>query len=261
MPIAVDPTSVSSPRSKQAHRLLAGLWRRYWRSSSDEARNLLVEAYQGFVRDVVHRFAQRLPRSVERGDLLTAANVGLMGAVASFDPSRRVRFEVYAEQRVRGALLDELRSQDWLPRPWRTRFDQQKRAVQALRGELGREPNDNEVARVMGIPVGEYQHLFGAALPGAPGGSMSTAGRDDAPQLLEGLPDVRTGQPGEELTRTDLLRLMAQCMSAQEVRIAYLRYWEELSMREIGELTGLSESRVCKVHGRMLERLKGRFED
>src|SRR5262245_19197810 len=115
MPLAIDPTSVSAPRAKQRRSALAGLWRTYWKRPTDQGRNRLVEAHQPLVHEVVQRFAQRLPRSVERGDLMTAANVGLMAAVTSFDPTRRVRFEIYAELRIRGALLDELRSQDWLP--------------------------------------------------------------------------------------------------------------------------------------------------
>jgi RNA polymerase sigma factor for flagellar operon FliA len=252
-------SAVTAARPKPPRSALPSLWRGYWKRPGDQTRNRLVEAYQGLVHEVVQRFAQRLPRSVERGDLLTAANVGLMAAVASFDPTRRVRFEAYAEMRIRGALLDELRSQDWLPRPWRTRLDLQKRAVQALRGELAREPGDEEVARALGIPLLEYELRFGTALPGTPGGSMPGNDGEDALFLMEGLADVRSGPPGEEITRTELLRLLAQRMSEQEYRIVYLRYWEELSMREIGELTGLSESRVCKIHTRLLERLKDRF--
>jgi RNA polymerase sigma factor for flagellar operon FliA len=259
MHLVIDPTLVTAARPGEGNSGRGQLWRRHWKHPSDQTRNRLVEAYQGLIRDIVQRFAQRLPRSVERGDLLTAANVGLMGAVASFDPTRRVRFEVYAEMRIRGALLDELRSQDWLPRPWRTRLDLQKRTVQQLRGELGREPNDGEVARAMGVPISEYELFFGTVLPGTPVGTTYSQNGEEAPHLLDGLADMRAGPPGEELTRTELLRLLAQRMTEQEVRIVYLRYWEELSMREIGQLTGLSESRVWKIHARLLERLKDRF--
>jgi RNA polymerase sigma factor for flagellar operon FliA len=212
------------------------------------------------VREFVVRFAQRLPRSVDRGDLATAANVGLMAAVESFDPARKVRFEVYAEARIRGAVLDELRTQDWLPRPWRTRLDLQKRTLESLRSELGREPTDDEVASAMGLPFEEYETLFGTVLPGAPAGSMPLGENgEEFASRLEGVVDPRSGQPGEALTRSELLRLLAQRMSEQEYRIVYLKYWEDLSMREIGELTGLSESRVSKIHARLLERLKDRF--
>lgn len=259
----MDVTARARPDGppKRAAALRAeALWLGYRRRPSDERRNRLVEAYQHLVRRVVQRFAARLPRTVDRGDLLAAANFGLMASIESYDPERRVRFESYAEMRIRGALLDELRSEDWLPRPWRQRIELQKRTREELRSRLEREPFDEEVAQAMGLPLEEYELLFGTGLPGVPGGGMP-AGDDDQALLssLEVVADPRSDNPGERLTRAELLRLVAQKMSQQEYRIVYLRYWEELPMREIGQLTGLSESRVCKVHARLLERLKDRF--
>ncbi len=259
MDLVADPIP-SNKRSPPQRSEKPALWRAFWKKPSDQRRNRLVEAYQSLVREVVNRFAQRLPRSVDRGDLEAAANVGLMAAVASFDPARRVRFELYAEMRVRGAVLDELRTQDWLPRPWRTRLDQRKRTLERLRGELGREPCDPEVASAMGLSFAEFELLFGTALPGTPAGAMpASENGEEFVSRLDGVIDTRSGPPGEELTRTELLRLLAQRMSEQEYRIVYLKYWEDLSMREIGELTRLSESRVCKIHAKLLERLKDRF--
>ena len=125
---------------------VALLWVSYRQRPCDEHRNALVEAYQDLVRDVVRRFAIRLPRNIERGDLMTAANVGLMAAVGGFDPLRGVRFSSYCERRIKGALLDELRTQDWLPRPWRQRIELHKRTLERLRSETGREPHDPGVA-------------------------------------------------------------------------------------------------------------------
>lgn len=253
-------TSNDRTQTSPARRAKPALWRAYWKKPGDERRNRLVEAYQGLVGDVVLRFVARLPRSVDRGDLETAGSVGLMAAVGSFDPTRKVRFEIYAEMRIRGAILDELRAQDWMPRPWRTRLDHQKRALETLRAELGREPSGHEVAQAMDLSFEEYELLFGTALPSAPTGSMPHAENlDELTSRLEGVEDTRGNAPGEELTRAELLRLVAQRMTEQEYRIVYLKYWEDLSMREIGELTDLSESRVCKIHAKLLERLKDRF--
>ncbi len=239
---------------------LERMWASYRKSTTDARRNCLVEAYQPLVREVVRRFAYRLPRSVERGDLDTAANFGLISAIQGFDPSRGVRFESYCELRVKGALLDELRNQDWLPRPWRTRIELHKRICERLRASQNREPGDEEVALEMGMPLVEYRHVFGVGLPGAPLGSMSTEeGGEDAVPGLDVLEDTHGDAPGEKLTREEILRLVTQKLSVQEYRIVYLKYWEELSMREIGELMRLSESRVCKVHARLLDRLKDRF--
>lgn len=241
--------------------VLLVLWEAFWADPKDEHRNVLVESYQRLVEDVVRRFAVRLPRTIDRGDLRTAANVGLMSAVCSFDPSRGVRFESYCEMRIRGALLDELRTQDWLPRPWRQKIELQKRTVEKLRAELGRSPQDQEVAKAMGLSLETYEHLFGIGLPGAPTGSMPVHenSEEGGGQGLEVVADTRSDAPGEKLTREEILSLVASRLSEQEYRIVYLKYWEELPMREIGSLMGLSESRVCKIHARLLERLQDRF--
>jgi RNA polymerase sigma factor for flagellar operon FliA len=252
LPRRVDP--------KDKRKTVERLWTSYRKSTTDAARNRLVEAYQGLVREVVRRFAYRLPKSVERGDLDTAANFGLISAIEGFDPSRGVRFESYCELRVKGALLDELRNQDWLPRPWRTRIELHKRVTERLRAEQNREPADEDIAVEMGMPLEEYRQVFGVGLPGAPLGSMPSeeSGEESVPGL-EILEDLHGDAPGERLTRDEILKLVTQRLSVQEYRIVYLKYWEELSMREIGEIMRLSESRVCKVHARLLERLKDRF--
>lgn len=249
-------------RALRAPRALAldELWRRYAHHRDDATRNLLVERYQGLVEEIVRHFAQRLPRSVDRGDLGTASNVGLMAAIEGFDPTRGVRFESYCELRVKGALLDELRSQDWLPRPWRQRIEQHKRVVERLRSELVRDPDEGEVARAMELPLSEYRQFFGVGLPGTPAGGVATAhDEEDAFPGLEIVPDDASGSVEEKLTREEILRLVAQRLTVQEYRLVYLKYWEELSMREIGALMHLSESRVCKMHQKLLERLSERL--
>jgi RNA polymerase sigma factor for flagellar operon FliA len=246
--------------SRARERDLSRLWRAYRKKPRASVRNELVELYQDLVRDIVRRFAGRLPRRVDPGDLTTAANVGLMASIESFDPERGVRFESYCELRIKGALVDELRTQDWLSRPWRSRIERHKRTLERLRADHGREPIDEEVAREMGMPLSEYSQLFGQGLPGAPTGSMPAwdGGRDEA-HSLDVVPDPSEEGPGDKLTRDELLHLVAQKLSEQEYRIVYLKYWEELPMREIGQLEGLSESRVCKIHARLLGRLKDRF--
>ena len=242
-------------------RELRRLWSAYRRTPNDRARNRLVEWYQPLVREFVRHFAYRLPRSVERGDLDTAANFGLISAIEGFDQARGVRFEAYCELRVKGALLDELRSQDWLPRPWRTRLELQKRTCERLRSTHNCNPTDQEVAAEMEMPLDLYQQIFGVSMPGTPQGSMPTE-EGEGSELFPGVdivPDPHSEAAREKLTRDELLRLVAQRLSVQEYRIVYLKYWEELSMREIGELVNLSESRVCKIHARLLERLKDRF--
>ena len=156
-----------------------------------------------------------------------------------------------------GALLDELRIQDWLPRPWRARLERHKRVIEELRSRHGREPREDEIAAALELPLEEYSLYFGR------GGPLSTPslGHGDAADgaLIDVVADTHSDAPGERLTREELLALVAQRLSPQEYRIVYLKYWEELPMREIGELEGLSESRVCKIHTHLLERLQERF--
>lgn len=254
-----QPKSVVGSVELDSDESLDPVWQSYWNDPTPERRNRLVVAYQVLVRRMVGRFCAKLPRTVDPGDLTTAANVGLMDAISNYDPDRQVRFEVYAEHRIRGALLDELRSEDWLPRPWRQRQEQHKRTLESLRSRLEREPYDHEVAEELGLRFDEYESLYGVRLPSAPGGSGNDW-EDEYGAGLDVVPDPRAALPSDSLTRVELTRLMAQRMTEQEYRIVYLKYWEELPMREIGLLTDLSESRVCKIHSRLMERLKDRFQ-
>jgi RNA polymerase sigma factor for flagellar operon FliA len=248
-------------RAAQKDRAMRRLWRAWRKTKSDEARNELALAHQDLVGSVVRRFALRLPRSVDRGDLQTAANFGLMAAIEGFDPTLGVRFESYAELRIRGALLDELRNEDWLPRPWRTRLERHRRVVEELRSRKGGEPSESEIAAALELSLTEYRQLFAVSLPGAPNGAHTLATGESSGDLdtLEVVVDPRLDAPEERLSREELLRLVAQRLTEQEYRIVYLKYWEELSMREIGELEDLSESRVCKIHTKLLERLQDRL--
>ena len=254
---SIDARSEAPPKTR-----LESLWAEFRADESDLNRNALVVEYQPLVTQIIRRFAVRLPRSVDRGDLVTAANVGLIRAIYGFDPERGVRFESYCELRVKGSLLDELRSQDWLPRPWRQKIEQRKRTTEALRRELGREPLDDEIASAMGLAVDVYQQTFGTGLPGAPAGSMPAGDASDdgyGVSALEVVPDQDLEAAGERLSREEILGLVGQRMTDQERRIIYLKYWEEMPMREIGEVTGLSESRVCKIHTGLIARIQDRF--
>ena len=252
--------SKAPSKAVSADQARAALWAAYASGPCDDTRNALVEAYQHLVVEIVRRFGRRLPRSVDPGDLMTAGNVGLISAVGGFDPERGVRFESYCELRVKGALLDELRTQDWLPRPWRHRVELRRRTTERLRSERGREPDDQEIAQEMGLSQADFRKYFGTRVPTNPTGSMpNDDGSDDAMPALDVVPDKSSEGPGERISREELLSLVAQKLSKQEYRIVYLKYWEELPMREIGQLTGLSESRVCKIHSRLIERLRERF--
>jgi len=139
-------------------------------------------------------------------------------------------------------------------------LEERKRTEERLRRELNREPNDEELAEAMGMTIEYYDQRFGVGLPGAPTGSMpSGEGADDGMPALEVVADPEADAPHEALSKNELLGLVTDKLSDQEYRIIYLKYFNDLPMREIGQLTGLSESRVCKIHARLLDRLKDRF--
>ena len=255
------PTAAALRARKPRSSPIESLWRSYARRPCDEHRNRLVEHYQPLVGEIVRRLAARLPRLIDRGDLDTAANFGLIAAISGFDPARGVRFEIYCEHRVRGAVLDELRNQDWLSRPIRGRLEQLRRVSEELRARLGREPLEAELAQEIG-PGENRRSLeqglrtdFATPIVSGRGGESG----EEAMAALEVLADPDSDAPRERLGSDDLYRLVAQRLTVQEYQIVYLRYWEDLSLREIGEVLHLSESRVCKIHMRLLERLKERL--
>ena len=256
-----QPARPPGKRATTSDKPCERLWLAYARSPGDESRNRLIEHYQPLVAQIVRRCAARLPRLIDRGDLDTAANLGLIDAIEGFDPARGVRFEAYCERRVRGALLDELRNQDWLSRPLRGRLGELQRMREDLRSRLGREPSEAEVSGGLGsrdlrqgFALGMSASFASPVLTG-----MAEEPGEDSLGGLEVLADPDSDAPRERLGSDDLFRLVAQRLSGQEYRIVYLRYWEDLSLREIGEVLQLSESRVCKIHARLLERLKERY--
>jgi RNA polymerase sigma factor FliA len=138
------------------------------------------------------------------------------------------------------------------------RLERHKRARERLLAEHNREPSEDELARELELSATQYRRFFGGALPGAANG-LRPRGCGEESSSLDVVADTQSDAPGEKLSRDELLRLVAQRLTEQEYRIVYLKYWEELSMREIGQLEGLSESRVCKIHLRLLGRLKDRL--
>ncbi|MEY2746692.1 MAG: polymerase sigma factor FliA [Planctomycetota bacterium] len=248
-----------APARRKAVDPVARLWRAWRKRGGEDERNALVEHYRPFALDIVRRFALRLPPTVDRGDLETASQVGLMQAIEGYDHERGVPFESYCDLRVRGALVDELRHMDWVPRPVRARLEQRRRVLERLRAEFEREPSDEEVAADMGMPVAEYRQFFGAALVDGPQAAWVDEEGEDAPTALDRVADENAASPFEDLTRVEILGLVAQRLSEVEYQVVYLRYWENLAMREIGEMLSLSESRVCKIHMQVLARLRERF--
>ena len=237
------------------------LWREFLQLGGRARRQCLIEHYAPLVRGVGIKLAVRLPSSIELADLVQSGTFGLMEAIDRFDAARAVRFEGYAAQRVRGAMLDELRAQDWVPRTVRARGREVERAREAVALRLGRSATDRELAAELRIGLRELRlatrpvHVSSADrldedLPGA-GGVAQQRGQHRPPHPV--LAAVH-----RETVR-ELWSAVAQ-LGDRDRTVLRLYYLENRTLAEIGDLLGVTESRVCQLHTRMVARLRGRME-
>ncbi len=242
---------------------VARIWVEYKRTHAKEYYDTLVECYLPLVRYTAERIWGKLPRGVELDDLFSAGVFGLMGAIDAFDLDRGVKFETYCTPRIRGAILDQLRSEDWVPRLVRSRAHRLDAAWDTLRVELGRNPTEEEMARQMGVPMSEYYHI----VKEANAVSMTSLDRrwgedeDDGVKELDIVQDSRSENPLRQIQQKDLKELITRGLNKKERLIIVLYYYEELTMKEIGETLGLSESRVSQMHAAILLRLRKLLAD
>lgn len=242
------------------------LWRRYLEEGDAEARQALVQRYVRVVRYVAGRMAIGLPHYVEYNDLVSAGLLGLIQAVDNFDHLRGIKFETYAIPRIRGAILDELRSQDWFPRSLRRKAKQLESAYAQLEVRLGRPATDAEIARELKIDVDELDGLVGeVALATVLSLDADSSGEESDQQSSLGdyLPDPRSEEVERSLAEQEMRSLIAQRLEElpeKEQLVLVLYYYEELTLKEIGEILDVTESRVCQIHTKAIMRLKGKIE-
>ena len=239
------------------------LWSRFHKSKDDQARNGLMEQYLPIVKYTAERLYSKLPDEVELDDLISAGIFGLMDAVNAFDPARGVKFETYCAPRIRGAILDELRSMDWVPRLVRSRAHKLNEAMQALEASLGRKPNEKELSAQMKISMREFRKLqrdaHAVGLVSLSRKWFETDSHKDVREI-DVLEDKKSDDPYRVAQRRDLKELMTRGLSRAERLIIVLYYFEEMTMKEIGETLDLSESRVSQMHSSILGRLKQQLE-
>jgi len=235
------------------------IWAEYTRTRSDALRNALIEKYLHIVRYSAERIHAKLPDEVELDDLISVGVFGLMDAIAAFDPERGIKFETYCAPRIRGAILDELRSMDWVPRLVRSRANKLTAASRQLEAELGRTPTSDEMARRLTVPLTEYERM---AKDASAIGIVSLSrklfegeGGQDVTEV-DVLEDRRAIDPIRETQRRDLKQLIANNLSRAERLIVILYYFEEMTMKEVGAALDLSESRVSQMHSSILTRLR-----
>ncbi len=238
-------------------------WKQFKKKGDDESRNKLLEHYLPLVKYAAERLRTKLPDEVDVDDLMSAGIFGLIDAVDAFDPKRGVKFETYCSARIRGAILDELRSMDWVPRLVRSRAHKLNVAMQALEAELGRTPTHQELAKQMGMPMREFEKLRrDAHAIGVVSLSRKWFETDSNKDVreIDVLEDRNSENPFHSVQRKDVKDLITKGLSRAERLIVILYYFEEMTMKEIGETLDLSESRVSQMHSAVLARLKGQLE-
>ncbi len=235
------------------------LWKQYKRTGDSQVRNRLILKYLPLVKYISDRIFARLPKRVDIRDLQSAGIFGLIRAMERFDMRRGIKFETYCSVRVRGSILDELRAQDWVPRPVRHRTQKLKAAQAELKVELGRPATELELANYLGVELKELRSL-GRESMATTLVSLSGSGDDNDPnggsQRLDLLAESGESDPVEMLQRADIAELISRNLDEKERQVLILYYYENLTMREIGRFLNLSESRVCQIHARIMGRLK-----
>lgn len=243
-------------------------WQRFAVERSPELREQLILQYTPLVKYVIGRLAITLPRVIDAEDVLSLGVVGLIDAVDRFDPSCGVKFETYAIARIRGSILDELRSLDWISRSMRERAQEIARTFARLEAEWGRAPTDEEVASTLGLEMSQYYDATLAASCvivslDAPAGTGGEQDESVGSALHESVEDPSAADPSQAAVAGEALSRLAEAIRrlADRERILLSLYYEQdLTMREIAQVLEVSESRVCQLHARALLRLRGLME-
>jgi RNA polymerase sigma factor for flagellar operon FliA len=246
---------------------LGRVWASYWEGSA-EARERLILHYAPIVKYVAGRLAAGLPQTVDQADLTSNGMFGLMDALEKFDPERQVKFETYAIPRIRGAILDELRAMDWVPRSIRFKAREVEKAQADLESKLHRGPTDQEVAGHLGISLDELHEVNTQisfvsvmALEEMVGGGGE---RGEARSLLDTLADAASADPTSALEGQEMRGLLSAAinsLSEREKIVITLYYFEGLTLAEIGEILGVTESRVCQIHTKSVGNLRNSLVD
>jgi RNA polymerase sigma factor for flagellar operon FliA len=261
---APKPLSRPRPGNVSAEETLS-LWQSYKKSPGNaQLREKLILKYLHLVRYVVSRLPITLPISIAQEDLVSYGTMGLMEAVERFDPERGLKFETYAVTRIRGAIIDQLRFQDWIPRGVRKRSKELGEAMQRLEAKLGRVASDDELAAELGVTKTKLQVLLAESqnLVLSLDDSYGNDSSGSNVTLLDMVEDKNSPDPQGEYEATELRRRLADAIASlpeREKLLIALYYHENMTLKEIGEVISVSESRVCQLHAQAILRLRGKL--
>lgn len=240
------------------------IWQAYLQEGSAQARERLIHHYLYLVRYAVSRLLLQLPEHLDQEDLIGYGLLGLIQSLDKFDPARKVRFETYAMTRIRGAILDALRSMDWMPRALRRKAKEIEQAIQAIECRTGQPAQEEEVAAELGISLETLQQRLSETSYLVVSLDYLLSPESHLKNWEENLPDLRpASDPTQRLEKEALQQALQQALESlpeREQQLITLYYFEGLTMKEIGQLLNLTEARICQLHAQSIHRLKARMQ-
>lgn len=244
------------------------LWRRYKKEADPKARDRLILTYAPLVKYVAGRMGTNFPSHVDESDLVSYGLLGLISALERFEPERNIKFETYAIARIKGSILDELRSLDWVPRSVRSIARQIEKSTAALENKLHRPPTDKEIAKDLKLSMGEFRDALtrisnSSIIALEELWTISSTGTESV-ALIDTIEDRQSKDPASVVDINEVKERLAQAIAKlpeREKVVIALYYYEGLTLREIGEVLGVTESRVSQLHTKAILRLKGRLKD
>ncbi len=242
---------------------LDGAWARFKRTGAQQERDELIVYYAPLVKYVASRIAAGLPQTVDQSDLVSYGMFGLIDAITKFDPERGFKFETYAISRIKGAVLDELRAIDWVPRSVRSKAKSVERAMSKLESKLHRAPTDDEIADELDISSDQLSGIYKqiSSLGMVALDEMLSFNGSESLTFGDTLADRREG-PVTTYERVEMRQLLADAinkMNEREKIVLTLYYYENLTLAEIGKVLGVTESRVCQIHTKAVLQLRSRL--
>jgi RNA polymerase sigma factor for flagellar operon FliA len=266
VPQTPEEEAAAAEAKAEADSAIAALWREYKESPSERLRERLILHYSPLVKYVAGRVGVGLPPNIEQADLVSYGIFGLIDAIDKFDLDRAIKFETYAISRIRGAIIDELRSIDWIPRSVRSKARDVEKAYAALEAKLRRSPTEPEVAAELGISLKELRAIFSqvsyvnvVALDELMGAGQE---RGDKLSLVDTLEDPRAEDPVAAFETEETKYLLAKAINLlpeREKIVVTLYYYEGLTLAEIGQVLGVTESRICQMHTKAVMQLRGKL--
>jgi RNA polymerase sigma factor for flagellar operon FliA len=264
--VHVSEATVHHLASEDPDAGVAELWARYVDGRDTGLRDRLILHYAPLVKYVAGRVGSGLPAHVEQADLVSYGTFGLIDAITRFEPEREIKFESYAMARIRGAIIDELRSTDWIPRSVRMKARQFERTVAALEAKLQRSPTDEEIADEMEMDVEEIRKFLGQL------SLVNVVALDEllvdddgsAPRLVDTLRDTSALDPQAMAEHGEARQLLARAVEQlpeREKVVVSLYYFEGLTLADIGRVLGVTESRICQLHTKAVLHLRGKLAD